>query len=211
MGPPDWVSPPITASYTIASYSLPNHMEDETEAYVQGMALARLEEFNNPPEYVIASITAPAIQAITWPMLESACLACPDYKLLHSSIQAGLPQESKDWDPKLLPYFRHRHLLTTTGPVVLINDRPVVPKSLRARAIDHIHAGHPGLSTMCQRMAASLYWPDYKADLTKAKLSCTTCRTIAPSLPAMPPNAPSAPTYPFQSIVCDFFSMAGRT
>ena len=27
----------------------------------------------------------------------------------------------------------------------------------------------------------------------------------------MPPHAPSAPTYPFQSIVCDFFSMAGRT
>ena len=49
------------------------------------------------------------------------------------------------------------------------------------------------------------------ADLTKSKLSCLTCRTIAPSNPAMPPHATSAPTYPFQSIVCNFFSMAGKT
>jgi hypothetical protein len=211
MGPPDWVSPPTIASYTIASYSVPNQLEDETEAFVTGLAMSKLEEFNNPPETLSASITAPSIQAITWPMLESACRACPEYQLLHSAILAGLSHDSKDWDQQLLPYFRHRHLLTTIGPVVLINDRPVIPRSLRPRVIDHLHSGHPGLSTMCQRMASSLYWPDYKLDLTKSKLSCSTCRSTAPSNPALPPSPPSTPMYPFQSIVCDFFSLSGRT
>ena len=60
MGPRDWVSFPTTASY-----SVPNHLEDEIEAFVLGLAMSRLEEFNNPPELLDASITAPTIQAIT--------------------------------------------------------------------------------------------------------------------------------------------------
>ena len=100
MGPPDWVSFPATASY-----STPNHLEDETEAFVLGLAMSRLEEFNNPPELLAASITAPAIQAITWPMLESAWslprlpaapLSHPDRTL---PVQQGLGPEA----PPLLP------------------------------------------------------------------------------------------------------------
>ena len=60
-------------------------------------------------------------------------------------------------------------------------------------------------------MASSLYWPDYKQDLTRSKLSCSTCRSTAPSNPALPPSPPSAPKYPFQSIVCDFFTLSGKT
>ena len=64
---------------------------------------------------------------------------------------------------------------------------------------------------MCQRMASSLYWPDYKLDLIKSKLTCSTCRSSAPSNPAMPPSTPTAPKYLFQIIVCNFFSLAGHT
>ena len=173
--------------------------------------MSRLESFNTPPEYALASVSTAPLQAITWQMLEAACQTCTEYKLLHQTVQQGVPEQSKDWDQCLLPYYRHRHLLTTIGPVVLINDRPVIPKGLRSRAVDHFHSGHPGLSTMCLRLSSSLYWPDYKADLLKAKLSCTTCMTMAPSNPAMPPQPPVAPQFPFQSIVCDFFSVSGIT
>ena len=175
------------------------------------MAMARLESFNNPAENLIAGIATIPMQAVTWTMLEAACLACHEYQLLHRLIEQGVPEERKDWDNMILPFHRHRHLITTIGPVVLINDRPVVPKALRPRIIDHYHAGHPGLSTMCQRLSSSLYWPDYKDDLTKSKLSCTTCMSIAPSNPAMPPKPPAAPEYPYQSVVCDFFSISGQT
>ena len=143
-------------------------------------------------------------------MLEASCKSCPEYKLLHSLILQGLPTDSKDWDACLLPYYRHRHLLTSVGPVVLVNERPVIPKSLRGRIVDHVHAGHPGLSTMCSRLSSTLYWPDYRNDLMKAKLSCPTCLKIAPSNPAMPPRPPATPQYPFQSVVCDFFTVAGQ-
>ena len=63
---------------------------------------------------------------------------------------------------------------------------------------------------MCQRLSSSLYWPDYRKDLTEAKLRCVTCTQIAPSNPVMPPHPPVSPDYPFQSIVCDLFTVAGH-
>ena len=130
--------------------------------------------------------------------------------MLHHLIENGMPEDSQNWERVLLPFYRHRHVLTTVGPVILVNERPLVPQSLRARVVDHIHAGHPGLSTMCQRLSASLYWPNYREDLMRAKLSCPTCVKIAPSNPSLPPRPPVSPQYPFQSVVCDFFVVAGN-
>ena len=209
MGPPDWVSSPKGAS---CSAMLSNSTEVcDTEEFLTGVAMSKLQSFNSPPENVIANVIAPSLQAVTWEMLQTACESCPDYRLLHDFILQGLPEDSKDWDQKLLPYYRHRHLLTTLGPVILVNERPLVPKSLRTRVVEHVHSGHPGLSTMCQRLSSSLYWPNYREDLTRAKISCGTCRQIAPSNPAMPPRPPVAPQYPFQSVVCDFFVVAGQS
>ena len=205
MGPPDWVSSPLIAAHTSADMHL------DTEGFVMGVAMSRLASFNHPPEALLANMEVPPLQAVTWDMLESACNSCKEYQLLHQAVSRGVSDDRHDWDDLLLPYYRLRHLLTTIGPVILVNDRPLVPKSLRARVIDHLHAGHPGLSTMCQRLSSSLYWPNYREDLTTAKLRCSTCTRIAPSNPTMPPRPPVAPQYPFQSVVCDFFTVAGQT
>ena len=144
-------------------------------------------------------------------MLEAACRLCKEYQLLNQLITQGIPEDSAEWDKSLLPYYKHRHMLTTIGPVVLVNDRPVVPKSLRARVVEHVHAGHPGLSTMCNRLSSSLYWPNYKDDLLRYKQGCSTCLKIAPSNPSLPPRPPVSPEYPFQNVVCDFFVVAGQS
>ena len=204
MGPPDWVSSPTINGYHRCQ-------ENNIDGLILGVAMSNIESCNNPATSIIAHVTTQSLQAITWDMLENACRQCPDYQLLHSSILRGLPDDSKSWDTRLLPYDRHRHMLTTIGPVVLVNERPVIPKSLRSRIVDHVHAGHAGLSTMCQRLSTTLYWPNYKEDLMHAKLNCPTCIKIAPSNPAMPPRPPVAPVYPFQSVVCDFFTTAGHT
>ena len=208
MGPPEWVSPPSANAYQVGALLCED--SPDVDEMVIGSAMSRLESFNTPPEYVFAYVTTPSLTAVTWTMLEAACSSCKDYQLLHSYILQGMSEDSKDWDNRLLPYFKHRHMLTTIGPVVLVNERPVIPKSLRARVIDHVHAGHPGLSTMCQRLASTLYWPNYRDDLTRAKLSCPTCVRIAPSNPAMPPRPPVSPQFPFQSVVCDFFTVGGQ-
>ena len=113
MGPPDWVSSPDVVS---CSAILSNGVDVcDTEEFITGVAMSRLELFNSPQEYVLANVTAPSLQAVTWDMLQTACHSCPEYQLLHDQITQGLPESSRDWDQKLLPYYRHKQLLSTLG------------------------------------------------------------------------------------------------
>ena len=63
MGPPDWVSSPIHG----ATYA-----HSETEQYVLGAAMARLESFNNPEESLHGGIA-------TTPRGPCCLPACPEY------------------------------------------------------------------------------------------------------------------------------------
>ena len=90
------------------------HAHYETKEYVRGAAMARLEAFNNPEEGLHAGIASHPMQAVTWSMLEGACLSCPEYRLLHNMVMQGAPEQSQDWDkvlPPLLPpqTAAHRH------------------------------------------------------------------------------------------------------
>ena len=118
MGPPEWVASPSINGCLMTLQTDTCH--DNIDEFITGVAMSNVELFNNPPSNVTANMTTPSLQAITWDMLESSCRSYPDYMLLHNLILQGLPEESKDWDNKLLPYHRHRHLLTTIGPVILV-------------------------------------------------------------------------------------------
>ena len=78
-------------------------MGEDTEAFVQGIAMSKIEEFNSPPELVAASLSAPALQAVTWPMLESACQACPKYKLSTRLSNQGYLRKAKIGTPTCSP------------------------------------------------------------------------------------------------------------
>ena len=99
-------------------------------------------------------------------MLEAACLSCSEYKLLHWTVKHGIPKQKKDWYHLLQPYYRHRHLLTTIGPAVMINDKPVVPTALKPPAVDPFHSGYPRLSTMCLQLSSA-----FTGQITKMTLS----------------------------------------
>ena len=205
-GPPDWVST------TTAAAQLDIHKEDcspqedttdcdDLENLLHGRVIAHISAIGHTDE----------VESLTWERLEGACLACPQYRLLHATVTQGAPEASKDWDLRLQPYFRHRDTLNTLGPVVLQYDRPVIPRALRQEVMQHLHAAHGCANMMFARAAASLYWPNYREDINKFQAACKVCRRIAPSNPSLPPTAqPDLPTYPFESVVADFFSLEGR-
>ena len=123
-------------------------------------------------------------------------------------IQSGVSDRKEDWDEQIVDYFPRRQSLVTVGPVVMFHDRPVIPKSLWDNVLEHLHAGHASATSMFERAATSLYWPNLRADMINYKAACATCTRYAPSNPAMPPTEPEHPTYPFQSICADFFHLA---
>ena len=203
LAPPRWVSAP-----TIAAFDTKVEEDaDRIDELLTGIVLASITEINQ--QSLLTPLTSPDHPtALSWSRLEAACLSCDQYILLHKMIQSGVSDRKEDWDEQIVDYFPRRQSLVTVGPVVMFHDRPVIPKSLRDNVLEHLHAGHASATSMFERAATSLYWPNLRADMINYKAACATCTRYAPSNPAMPPTEPEHPTYPFQSICADFFHLA---
>ena len=193
LSPPAWVSPPTIGAMTT-----------DQEELLQGHIIASLASINAP-------LSADNQGVISWQKLEAACLTDDDYKLLHTTIENGVSDDVKAWDQKITDFFPHRHSLVTVGPVVMLYDRPVIPRSLQQAVMEHLHVGHASASSMFERASTSLYWPHFRTDLINFRASCQQCSRYAPSNPAMPPVLPTEPSYPFESICADFFSLGTKT
>ena len=199
LGQPSWVSPPTIAAIT-----------NSTEDLHMGYTVACMAEVNSW-SFINGIAAEDRPQAISWPRLESACITCPQYTMLHKTLQLGIPDDKAAWDEQIKEFYPHRHSLSTVGPVILLHDRPVIPAPLRRSVMDHLHAGHQGATAMFERASSSLYWPNFRIDLINHTAACTTCSKYQPSNPAMPPVTPDEPSYPFQSICADFFTISSHT
>ena len=199
LGPPSWVSTPSAASIS-AQISPHEHEEaSEMEAFITGLALSSITSINSCS--IISPVSSQSLPtALSWARLEAACRACEDYKILHQAVTAGLSDNKKDWDVKIFDYYIHRQSLVAVGPVVMLHDRPVIPKPLQQNVLQHLHAGHASATAMFERASTSLFWPGFRADIINHRAACSTCTRYAPSNPALPPTEPEYPTYPFQSI-----------
>ena len=207
LGPPSWVSGPSVAAISMVPSPQEAKAATDMDNFLTGVILASLEDINN--QSLLSPLTSPSQPTVlSWSRLEAACSSCEEYKLLHNTVKSGVSDQSSDWDEKIKDFFQHRHSLTNIGPVVMLYDRPVIPKSLQNNVLEHLHAGHASATAMFERAATSLYWPHLRADMINFRAACLTCTRYAPSNPAMPPTEPEQPTYPFQSICADFFHVS---
>ena len=213
-GPPDWVSPPTLAAI-LAGMAVPSTDQEsqsqELEEFLLGQVYSCLAALTPQAPAELALFGEHNVSVITWDRLVEECKQSTTYQLLHKTVSCGVPDSSKDWDNKVLPYYQTRHGLSTLGPVVMYYDRPVIPVGLRQEVTEHLHAAHGCANTMFQRATNTVYWPAYRQDINTFQSACTTCRRIAPSNPCMPPSTPlDFPEYPFQSICMDFFTHAAK-
>ena len=238
LGPPSWVSGPNNSAPHCSVASLldqpdqenmgmfhglrqqPSTAEmveaEEIEQMVVGVAIAALSALDIPIYCVCSLSTCPRkahqlIQSITWPRLETAAQKSSAYQLLRNLVTSEDIEDKSSWPPELLNFYQHRHLLVPVGPVLLYHDRPVIPVDLRLEVMEHLHAGHQGVSQMYARAAASIFWPGMREDIAQFRAACQHCTYVAPSNPAPPPCEPEQPSFPFSSICADFFSTDSGT
>ena len=84
--------------------------------------------------------------------------------------------------------------------------RLVVPKTLRKRVIQNLHAAHQGVESILARARNSVYWPGITNDIMRSCTSCKDCKEIAPSLAKEPLILSGPPEYPFEKVAADMFS-----
>ena len=233
LGPPGWVSnppvngpPPVLSTLTatdppagllahLCTSPTVEEMQDagDSEALIKGVALSALASLNmtgwEDHLTVAAAFKHPAV--LTWQRLISAASSCPVYQSLHSLVIAGPGDDISSWPEVLLPYYSHRKDLLAIDQIVMLNDRPIIPTSLRAEVLEHLHAGHAGVTHMYARATSCMYWPNMKTDIVKTRSSCGVCNLIAPSNPATPPFPVIQPSYPFSDLCADFFQYSGKS
>ena len=82
--------------------------------------------------------------------LRYAAPARSDLSGLSGKAGSLVSDDVKAWDQKITDFFPHRHSLTV-GPVVMLYDRPVIPRSLQQAVMEHLHVGHASASSMFER------------------------------------------------------------
>ena len=107
-------------------------------------------------------------------------------------------------------YWPLRHDLRVIEGVIIYRNRIVIPSSLRACVLEHLHSGHQGVSAMCSRARSLVFWPGITGDIHLTRDRCVPCNRNAPSQTAPPASEPSFPSTPFEMVFADYFEFSGH-
>lgn len=139
--------------------------------------------------------------------LHEAAISDKDYKTLLSLVTNGFPKTKDSTSSEVKSYWNVRNRLSFEGPLVMLEERIVIPTSLRSKVLTNLHSAHQGASSMVRRATQSIYWPGMEADIHKKRFSCHKCNERAPSQPKEPYCQSPPPLYPFQQLCLDFFEV----
>ena len=87
----------------------------------------------------------------------------------------------KGWRPdvrKRFPVFyaRREELSTTPDGLLCLNDRIVIPPTLRRTVLQDLHSGHLGVEKMKSLARLTCWWPEIDADIRHMATSCDKCQ-----------------------------------
>ena len=71
--------------------------------------------------------------------------------------------------------------LTHRWGIIVVDDRIIVPKSLRYAALNALHFGHPGINKMCSD-ATIFWWPNMREDMEKKSKTFSACLNVGRNL-----------------------------
>ena len=118
----------------------------------------------------------------------------------NAELQAVLQRVTDGWESKsavaaeLRPYFDVRDTLSRSDDGLLMKDSiMVIPRSLRRRALELAHEGHPGIIKMKQRYRSTIWWPGINANVELCVQHCMPC--------AVSGKSTRATSAPLQSIL----------
>ena len=113
----------------------------------------------------------------------------------------GWPQQVSE---ELQPYARKRDELSIEGGCILWGTRVVLPRKLRARVLQELHRGHPGIVKMKQLARSYVWWSDMASQLEEMTKSCEACQSHKKSPQKVPLHTWPWPKTPWECVHVDF-------
>jgi phosphoketolase len=85
-------------------------------------------------------------------------------------LKTKIKKTKAELEHYIQPYWRVKDILTEG--VIYMGDRVVVPKELRSRTLETLHAAHQGTTSMRLRAERNLFWPNMARDIASKRMSC---------------------------------------
>lgn len=119
-------------------------------------------------------------------------------------VKLGL--ETGNWRPDLFRFQAFSKELGICKDIVVRDERIVLPKSLRSRALEIAHRGHPGIVAMRRNLREKVWWPCMDRDVIDKVEECVGCAAVRSQMPPEPMFRKEMPDRAWQQIAIDFFS-----
>ena len=130
-------------------------------------------------ELINASISKEAeeVSAIPWSMVQKETARDPALSQLLKAIKENFVGTYTG----LQEYMKYKDSVYIVDGIVMMDDRVLIPSSLRPAVLRTLHAAHQGVSGMGLRARAIMFWPGMTKDLENVRDSCYECNRNSPS------------------------------
>lgn len=112
--------------------------------------------------------------------------------------------KGSDWHPSLWRLEKIKDELREFDGILLRTGSVVMPKSLRQRALELGHLGHPGISAMKSVMRKAVWWPRLPTDVEEFVTACEGCQLASRPEQPVPMLSTTLPSTAWDKIVLDF-------
>ena len=198
-----WARRRITISHKSAAIRAGhiNDDVDEEETHEElsrcASAYARMQSASSP-------------DSVNWDEVNEAAMLDEECTALKNIIEAGFPKTRKELPEQLRLFWPMRSELYIINNVPFNGRKMLIPKVLRKRILEGLHAAHQGVNAMQANAKERLFWPGLSADITQRRKQCKSCNENAPSQPEEPMIMTAEPEVPFEQVVSDLYQKRGH-
>lgn len=115
----------------------------------------------------------------------------------------GWPDNIKNVSENLKHYYKFRENISEDQQLLFMNERLIVPCSLRLNILNKLHEGHLGITKMKQAARALYYWPHIDSHIETLVKKCFVCQTYQKNNIKEPLLTHDIPELPFAKLGID--------
>ena len=143
---------------------------------------------------------------VTFDHILTAARTNAQYQDLLHIITTRFPKRHSETEPAHLhEFWEVHHRLSVFDGVALLDQRLVIPCSLRSVILNNLHSTNQGVTHMRFHANQCVYWPGLDSSIENHWATCHDCIRNAPSQPPEPLILMLSPTYPFEQVCADCF------
>lgn len=122
----------------------------------------------------------------------------------------GWPEKCQGLSYELAVFFKLKDSLYSKNDLLFLDNKLVIPKSLRKDMLNKLHVAHLGIQKTKSRTRNIFYWPRMTVDIDDFISKCSACLKYSRNVIKEPLIAHERPKIPFAKVGTDILTFGGR-